>query len=309
MPVKGVTHPAMVDVADQMDRFVRAYIPVAGYDAARPDSPSEAERQANLPRSVMPDVDESVLCYARRSVMWRTFAGLDCFEGLASCIRNVTSVLAVYPMARTAMEGFAAAAWLLEPDIGTELRAHRGILDYRESLTAPIHTLRMRAKSSDHYDPEAPASYASHLRRYENELKFLQRDLKAVRRLLPDATSLQHPGLTRLVDDSLTDATEPGVGVGAYSHLCEIVHPGADSTKRLVNSGSTRDFLNVNLSWWVTPLLATGWLMEHCLTRRAAYYGLPSPELHLQPVLDALYAASSLPSDTLLLVPPLDTRL
>ena len=116
-----------------------------------------------------------------------------------------------------------------------------------------------------------------------------------------------NPG--QLVDDALTEATEPGVGVGAYSHLCEIVHPGADSTKRLVNSGSTNDFLNVNLSWWVTPLLAAGWLMEHCLTRRATYYGLPSPEPHLQPVLDALHWASGLPSDTLLLVPPHHPRL
>ena len=176
--------------------------------------------------------------------------------------------------------------------------AHRGILDYRESLNAELHTLRMRA-NSDHFRPEVAASYASHLQRYEEELKFLQRDLKAIRRLLPEATSRKHPGGTRLVDDALTDATEPGVGVGAYSELCAIVHPGADSTKRLVNSGSTTDFLNVSLSWWVRPLLATCWLMEYCLIRRAEHYGLPSPEPHLEPVLDVLVAPSPPPARTL----------
>ena len=114
MPVKGTTHHVMLEAADEMDRFVEAYIPIAGYNAARPDSPSEAEELVDLPRSSMPDVDESVLSYARRAALWRTFAGLDCVEGLASCIRNVASVLAVYPLGRTAMEGFAAVTPISE---------------------------------------------------------------------------------------------------------------------------------------------------------------------------------------------------
>ena len=302
MPVKGATHHVMLEAADEMDRFVEAYLPIAGYDASQPDSPSEAEERAGLPRSAMPGVDESVLYHARWTALWRTYAGLDCFEGLASCVRTVASVLAVYPLGRTAMEGFAAAAWLLEPGIGPEVRAYRGMLDHQKSLKAQLGTLHKQANHDHPYWDEKVSAHLESVAYYEGLLACLEADLAATRPLLPDpATREPLPSLTDLVDGALAGATEQSVGPGVYSQFCEIVHPGAFAVKQLVNSGTTERFLNVSLSEWVWPLLTTCWLMEHCLVRRAEYYGLPSTDLYLKPVLDALYGAVSLQPGTLLL--------
>ena len=300
MPVKGATHPVMLEAADEMDRFVEAYIPIAGYDAARPDSASDAEECARLPRSAMPGVDESVLYHARWTALWRTYAGLDCFEGLATCVRTVASVLAVYPLARTAMEGFAAAAWLLEPGIGPEVRAYRGMLDHQKSLKAQLGTLNKQANRNHPYWDERASDHSKAVAHYESLLAWLEEDLAATRPLLSDTAARESlPSLTDLVDGALLDATEQSVGPGTYSQFCEIVHPGAFAVKQLVNSGTTKQFLNVSLSEWLWPLLVTCWLMEHCLVRRAEYYGLPSTDAYLKPVLDALYLAVGLKSGTL----------
>ena len=188
------------------------------------------------------------------------------------------------------------------------MRALRGLLDYRKSLKEQLGTLNKRVSLKHLYSDEQASVYSDAVVHYEGLLACIEADLTAVRSLLPKTARESQPTLTNLVDGGLAAATEPRVGPGTYSQLCEIVHPGAYATKQLVNSGSTTGFLNVSLSSWVWPLLATGWLMEHCLIRRAEYYSLPSPEPHVQPVLEALYRASGLPHDTLLLEPSPDLR-
>lgn len=297
----------MLNVADELDRFVEAYIPLAGYAAARPGSPSETEEQAGLPHSVISGVAESVLQHARRAALWKTYAGLDCVEGIVPCIRTVTSFLAVYPLARTAMEAFASAAWLLEPGISPEERAYRGLLDHKESLEAQRRVPRKRAQRPDLYGDEQAKVFADAVAHYDHQLGLLQTDIENLQCSTSSGSAPQPLGPTKLVERTLDDATEEeGVGIGYYSELSALAHAGSDATNHLVNSGSTADGMNVSLILWVTPLLATCYVMHHCLNRRAEHYALPSPDPHLEPVLDALHSTARLPPETLLLVAPPD---
>ena len=308
MLVKGQTHAAMLDVATEIERFIETYLPIGGHNASQPDSPHEAEERAGLPRSGMPDTEESVLHHARRAAQWKTWAGLDCVEGLVACIRQVKSLVSIYPLGRTAIEAFAGAAWLLEPGIGPQVRAHRGLLDHRKSLDAQLSTVSSRANHGHLYSHEAASAYADAVAHYKKQLSLLRKDLKAVRSLLPEARARDKlPSLTHIVESALDDVTgEEGVGTGHYGELCELVHPGTDAMNQLINSGSTKEFLNIRLSRWVVPLLASCYAMQHCLVRRADYYHLPHPEPHLEPVHEALHEVAILPPDTLLLEPPSD---
>ena len=304
MLVKGQAHPVLLAAATKMEQFLETYLPLAGH-ASQSDSPYETEQQAGLPRSKMPGVNESVLHHTRHAAQWKTWAGLDCVEGLMSCIHQVKSLVAVYPLSRTAIEGFAGAAWLLEPGIGAHVRAYRGLLDHERSLKAQLDTLRLRQQGYIllHGDPADAYSEAKAL--LASRLSCLRHDLESVRRQLPDPDNPEHyPTFTTIVDGALDDATEEGVGKGAYSELCNLVHPGTDAMSQLFNSGSTNEFLNISLRLWVVPMLTTCYAMRHCLMRRSFYYSLPSPEQHLESVLDALHEAGNLPQDTLLLESP-----
>ena len=75
---------------------------------------------------------------------------------------------------------------------------------------------------------------------FEDQLGLLRTDLENVRRLLPDGIAPEkHPGPTNLVEGTLDDGTEEGVGIEYYSELSEVAHSGSDATNHLLNSGST----------------------------------------------------------------------
>ena len=68
-----------------------------------------------LPPTRRPGVSGSILTHATLSTHLRMLASMDCMKGIVSSIEAGTSLYSVFPLARTAVEGFAYAAWILDP--------------------------------------------------------------------------------------------------------------------------------------------------------------------------------------------------
>ena len=116
-------HPAVAEVGQLLGEFLGSYELARSGVSPTPDSPWRAEEDMGLPPTCRPGMSGSILTHATLSTHLRMLASMDCMTGIVSSIEAGTSLYSVFPLARTAVEGFAYAAWILDPRITGEQRA------------------------------------------------------------------------------------------------------------------------------------------------------------------------------------------
>ena len=292
--------PAIVAVADAYEGFMSSYTPFA-WGGPQPGSPIDVDLQAGLPESRVLDGGVSVLLHAVHTAHWRILAGVDCMQGMMHVIRSGVSIGAVFPTGRTALEGFAYAAWLLEPGISPESRSWRGLIDHRKSLKKLLSNQKRQSSNAARITSEQSQALDASVEQLRDLLECLDADLAAVRDRLTTGNAEPHPSATAVVTAALDDFLgEPGVGTGIYGHLCSFVHPGLPGAAMLFNAGFATGEPNIKLADFGLPVAAACHGMIHAVTRQADYLGLASPDPYTAPIQDALEAVFDLPRETLL---------
>ena len=261
----------------------------------------DIDSQTNLPDSQTLEGTASVLVHALETARWRILAGVDCIQGMMHVARSGASIGAVFPIARTALEGLSYAAWLLEPGISPESRSWRGLIDHRESLKKLLSNQTKQARAAPRITTEQSEALDASVDQLQELRRCLEVDCAAVRGLLHPGSPERHPGATAVVTATLDDFLgEPGVGTGMYGHLCNFVHPGLSGSVMLFNAGLATGEPNIKLADYCLPVAAACHGMTHAVNRLAEYLGLASPDPYTAPIQDALTAAFDLPRETLL---------
>ena len=204
-------------------------------------------------------------------------------------------------MLNSLLEGFAYAAWLLEPDISPELRAWRGLIDHRASLKKLLSNQKKQLSKAARITSEQSEALDASVEQLQDLSEGLALDLAAVRDRLPSGDPEPHPSATAVVTAALDDFLgEPGVGTGTYGHLCNFVHPGLPGAAMLFNASLAAGEPNIKLADYGLPVAAASHGMIHAVNRQADYMGLASPDPYTAPIQDALAAVFDLPRETLL---------
>ena len=292
--------PEIVAVANACDGFMTGYTPFT-WGGPQPGCPMYIDDQASLPDSQTLEGLASVLLHAFETARWRIMAGVDCIQGMMHVARFGASIGAVFPIARTALEGLAYAAWLLEPGISPESRSWRGLIDHRESLKKLLSNRKKQAREAARITTEQSEALDASVDQLQELLRCLELDRAAVRGLLPPGNPERYPSATAVVTAALDDFLgEPGVGTGVYGHLCSFVHPGLPGSAMLFNAGLATGEPNIKLADYCLPVAAACHGMIHAVNRLAEYLGLASPDPYTAPIQDALTATFDLPRETLL---------
>ena len=193
-------HPAVAEVGHRLAEFLARHELARSGISPQSGSPASLEDEVALPPASRPEVNGSVLAHATLAIHLRMLVAMDCMKGIVSSIESGTSFYSVFPLARTSLEGFSYASWILEPGIGAARRALRGAHDHKKSTQEVLsneRTHRRHALISDDHARELDARIDD----LAETVKQIKTDLAAARQLVPQVTArrlpLSHQGCCR----------------------------------------------------------------------------------------------------------------
>ena len=282
-------HPAIVEVADALSEFVGRYSPASFGVYPRQGSPFDSESKL-LPLGARAEAG-SILIHAEMAVQFRMLAAMDFMGGSASVATSSASVYSVFALTRSAMESFAYAAWILEPDIGGARRACRGALDHADGTEQLIKNWRRIQNAGASVEESAIVTTA--IAGNEEKLSHIEADLSAAREIAPDTPEETYPQKRAVVDEIVGDSNF-GLSSGAvqYGYLSGVAHSGlAEMMELHAGDGMLEDF-NIKVNRYLLPLAMAVCIMRISCDRFAVSWGLPSaaPDIDaLLQVLDSNY--------------------
>ena len=222
------------------------------------------------------------------AIQLRLLVATDCMKGIVSLVEPGTSIYSVFPLARTAMEAFAYAAWLLEPEISPALRAYRGAQEHKDSAKRSLRKLNRYAAIqplSDEWATNLRVGIAS----IEANLIYSKQDLAIAHGLLGESQQPSYPSPSRVVNDvSGNRLASDNLEAGAYSHLSGIVHSSLAGLLVEEPFDEHDGHFTIKVNRYLLPIATATRFMELSLTRLAGYWGLPSSEAEGQRIFEMI---------------------
>lgn len=281
-------HPAVAEVSHRLGEFLARHELARSGISPQSGSPASVEDEVALPPASRPEVSGSVLIHATLAIHLRMLVSIDCMKGVVSSIESGTSFYSVFPLARTSLEGFSYASWMLEPDIGAARRALRGALDHKKSTQEVLRnerTYKNHALISDDHARELDARIDD----LAETVTQIKTDLAAVRELVPPSQQDSYPSASKVVADAIDTATgAPGAGASLYGYLCAVTHPGPGGVLRQRPFEEGRDELNIEVERYLAPIAVASHSMGLSLARLSHHWGLGFQALDSQELLDAM---------------------
>ena len=281
-------HLAVAEVGQRLGEFLARHELAKSGISPQSGSPASVEDEVALPPASRPEVNGSVLAHATLAIHLRMLVSMDCMKGIVSSIESGTSFYSVFPLARTSLEGFSYASWILEPEIGAARRALRGALDHKKSTQEVLsneRTYKNHALISDDHARELDARIGG----LAETVKQIKTDLAAARQLVPQSQRDGYPSATKAVADAIDKATDaPGAGASSYGYLCVVVHPGAGGVLRQRPFEEDRDALNINVERYLAPIAIASHSMGLSLARLSQHWGLGFQASDSRELLDAM---------------------
>ena len=287
MIIGRTPHHSVLEVRDVLGTFLGRYDLAWSSVVPRRGSPCDLEEQ-QLPPSSRVGANSSILVHADMAIQLRLLVATDCMKGIVSLVEPGTSIYSVFPMARTAMEAFAYAAWLLEPEINPALRAYRGAQEHKESAKRSLRNLNRYTAIeplSDEWETNLHEAIAS----IEANLICSKQDLAIAHGLLGGSQHPSYPSPSRVVnyvsDNRLaSDRRE----AGAYSHLSGMVHSSLAGLLVEDPFDEHDGHLTIKVNRYLLPIATATRFMELSLTGLADYWGLPSSEGEAQRIFEMI---------------------
>lgn len=210
------------DIAELLRRAqaIRAELPSSGGVAV--DSVASTELKWAAEKLGTPEVVERVI---RVCDTWTAVSAAH-IAGIATIVEHGDGAeLAVFPLARAAIEHCAAAQWVLDPSVETESRAARAALAHDRANEAAVRAVRRLLGTRDHQVfREKRQRLEVERTRIATQFPNDDRGLE-LRTNVPEGivAGERHPKPSDLVSRLSEDETY----LGAYDYLCAVAtHPG-----------------------------------------------------------------------------------
>ena len=244
--------------------------------------------EQRLPPSSRPDANSSILVHAEMAIQLRLLVATDCMKGIVALVDPGTSVYSVFPLARTAMEAFAYAAWLLESEISPALRACRGAQEHRESAKHVLRHLK-RLTNIPPLSEEWAKDLEEGIASIKQNRNYSEHDLALALSLLQGSQQQAYPSPSEVVDYVRNNVLgSDRREASAYGRLSGVVH--SELAGLLVEDpfDEVDGHFTIKVGRFLLPIATATQFMKLGLTRLADYWGLPSPESGIQAVVDEI---------------------
>ena len=285
-----------VDLARSLDDCFH-YPPIQSMDPtiATPDSPWRQAKQQVMPLPKGPVSPYNTWFDLVEGVTYPTInTCLDYVRGIKALICS-DSLYSVFPIARSAAEGFAYAGWVWQSRLALEQRIHRAALLHHHTLTQEGRRLREMQQISG-MDRDAQDSLAAGLRRSEQNLQQAAKDLAAAKRHVPHGDDelfapKRLPPAADIVRRLLGRTTNTAQLSAIYTELSQMVHPQPAGVIPLIPKGLPAGTpRNIALGAFLTPVHVAVTAMYGCLREVAQCLGLDDPWPHFEGVFEILAA-------------------
>ena len=219
---------------------------------------------------------------------------LDYVRGIKALICS-DSLYSVFPIARSAAEGFAYVGWVWQSGLALEQRIHRAALLHHHTLTQEGRRLREMQQISG-IDRDAQDSVAADLRRSEQHLQQAVRDLDAAKRHVPSCDNQlfapkRLPPAADVVSRLLGRATSSAQLSAIYTELSQMVHPQPAGVIPLIPKGLPAGaHPNIALGTFLMPVHVAVTAMFGCLSDVAQCLGLDDPRPYFKRTFEILAA-------------------
>lgn len=303
-------HPAIVLLGDALERCLADFKPDL-WQATNPEpgSPWDCDLQEERPDSADAKVRQLHL-HPVLAGHWYGVAGADVMLGVRDCLGS-GSLYSSGALSRVAMEAFAWGSWIWESGLPLDNRIMRGLLCRKHEVDQLINSYEKRINANRDQDssclltPEEEESAVQIVEQWKRWRALLIADIEAVNSLPGTASSESRPSsITDLVTKTLDALVEmPGAGQGRYGLHSGLVHLGEGSIAIRFPLDMPPDFFehpNMELDRFMPVIREAVLVMKFFLQRRAACWGLDSPDERFQPLVDAILEASFHPEGNLL---------
>ena len=302
------------DVEQAIDACLQ-YGPITRHSRPKPSPDSDWARDRAVSLPEIPDLPMgSLQDVVEMMSLPRCEAGVDLMRGILGALRS-GSIYSVPVLSRSALEAFAVCAWHWRPSLIPEVRAFRGLVDYRFGLKKQDERLKNILKVMDHVG-EADATRQD----LRGEIKIFQRHRKAAGRYMdvlqtqlpPESAPLDRepPSLTQLVESSLITPTRSRFWMGTYGELSQIAHPSPPGIATMFppeDIESQHIQHNAPFGRYVLPAFQALIAMRYCLENLAKCWGLQDPgEVMDEPMTTLGGMLEELTDDSELLIAQLD---
>ena len=233
---------------------------------------------------------------------------VDYVRGIQTLICS-PSLYSVFPLARSAAEGFAYTSWVWHPGLALEQRLHRAALLHHHTLTQEGRRLRKMQKIPG-IDQAAQDFLADDLKHSKQHLLLADEDLDAARRHVPHCEDplfapKRLPAATDMVSRLLSRTTQTAQLSGIYTELSQMVHPQPAGTVPLIPKGTTAGTpRNIMLGSFLMPVHVAVTAMYGCLRDVAQCLGLDDPGPYFEEAFRILGAVVVNDPHEMLLVAP-----
>lgn len=230
---------------------------------------------------------------------------LDYVHGIRRLLTSGT-VYSIFPLARTAMEGFAYASWVWKPALVPELRIHRALLIHRKSLEQAERRLVRICETADQESHEDAGDFRDDLERAQANSALVREDEAVIKEYITThhgTRSLQKkPHAPDAVRQTLRTALRGGTLDSLYGELNLLVHPQPAGYVPLLPGKTHPDTrLNIPLGAFVMPVYATLLAMLQCLSNVAACCGHEPPLDYMRPAFEICSQIAPNDPDTMLI--------
>ena len=235
---------------------------------------------------------------------------LDYVRGIKALICS-DSLYSVFPIARSAAEGFAYVGWVWQSGLALEQRIHRAALLHHHTLTQEGRRLREMQQISG-IDRDAQDSVAADLRRSEQHLQQAAKDLAAAKRHVPHCDNQlfapkRLPPAPDVVRRLLGRTTNTAQLSAIYTELNQMVHPQPAGIIPLIPKGMPAGAPpNIALGAFLMPVHVAVVAMFGCLSDVAQCFGLDDPRPYFERAFEILAAVVPNDPHEMLFVTPTD---
>ena len=217
---------------------------------------------------------------------------MDYVRGVQALIRS-GSLYGVFPIARSAAEGFAYADWVWRPGLVLEQRIHRAALLHHHTLAQEGRRLRemQQVFGRDH---DAQGFLAQDLKHSEQHLQQAARDLDAAKGHVPRCDDPRFapkspPRAADAVSRLLARATNRTQLSAIYTELSQMTHPQPAGVTPLIPKGATAGAApNIALGAFLMPVHVAVVAMFGCLSDVAQCLGLDNPRPYFERAFEVL---------------------
>ena len=233
---------------------------------------------------------------------------LDYVRGIKALIGS-DSLYSVFPIARSAAEGFAYVGWVWQSGLVLEQRIHRAALLHHHTLKQEGRRLREMQQISG-VGRDAQDSVATDLKRSEQHLQQAVRDLGAAKRHVPSCDNQlfapkRLPPAADVVSRLLVRATSSAQLSAIYTELSQMVHPQPAGVIPLMAKGLPVGAApNIALGAFLMPVYVAVVAMFGCLSDVARCLGLDDPRPYFKRAFEILDVVVVNDPDEMLWVTP-----